>query len=443
MDQSPRDIWGKALAELSRELTPIGYEVWISKLLPDTIDGTSFVLLAPESTVKTTIEHRYLKKIQSALFNATGLNYDVRLILNSQSRDADSSQAGMMQKDTFPSNLKFKYTFNTFVKGKSNELAFAASMAVAESPGQTTYNPLFLYGGVGLGKTHLMHSIGNYILDVDPYMKVLYTSSETLVNDFVTSVRKETMPQFREKYRNVDVLLVDDIQFIIGKEQTQEEFFHTFNTLFFSNKQIVISSDKPPSELKPLEERLISRFGSGLVVDITLPEYETRIAILEKKAEAEQIPIPPEVLQYLARNISTNIRELEGSLNKVIALSKLTKVGISLELAEEAIKDMITGAEKREIDVPFIQDIVAEHFKVTAEEIRSKKRTANLSHARHVAMYLTRKILDLPLTSIGKFFGGRDHSTVVHAIDKISEEIEMNDEFENTIAELEKKVRAG
>lgn len=439
MESPLKELWGQALVDLRQELSPIGYEAWINQLTPRSLAEGVLTLTAPDQTTKQTIEYRYLKKIQTIIKKVTGADYDVVIALGNQAPDGNSNPAVL--DNAFPSHLRARYTFDTFVKGKSNELAFAASIAVAESPGKTTYNPLFLYGGVGLGKTHLMHSIGNYILDIDPTMKVLYTSSETLTNDFITSIRNSNMPQFREKYRNVDVLLVDDIQFLVDKERSQEEFFHTFNALFFANKQIVISSDKPPSELRTLEERLSSRFGSGLVVDITRPDYETRLAILESKAESEKIPIPGEVLQHLARNIASNIRELEGALNKVVAQAKLTKADITIDLAVEAIRGMTVTAEKREIDIPYIQETVAAFYSITPDDIRSKKRTANLSLARHVAMYLTRKILDSQLMSIGKGFGGRDHSTVVHAIDKITEEIDLNPDFENIIAELEKRIR--
>lgn len=443
MDQLALDVWQASLTSLARDISPIGYDIWVNQLRPHKVEGGVFMLLAPDSTVKTTIEHRYLQKIKNTISAVSGKSYDVKIILSDDLSGERRPVLDELPRSSFISNLRTKYIFETFVKGKSNELAFAASMAVAESPGQTTYNPLFLYGGVGLGKTHLMHSIGNHILLIDPYMKVFYTSSESLTNDFVTSIRENKMPKFREKYRNVDVLLVDDIQFLSDKEGTQEEFFHTFNALYFANKQIVISSDKPPSELKTLEERLSSRFGSGLVVDITPPDYETRMAILEKKVEAEQAHVPHEVLRHLAKSITSNIRELEGALNKVNALSKLTKVNITLELAEEAIRGMINENGKREIDIPFIQEIVADYYSISVDEIRSKKRTASLSHARHVAMYITRKMIDVNLTSIGQFYGGRDHSTVCHAIDKITEELEVNPEFENTIVELERRVRGG
>ena len=435
------DLWRKIIEDLEQESSPIGYNTWINRLMPQELTDSTFIIHAPDPVVKQTIEHRYLNKIVSAIKKNTGKVINVELTLNNHKFPDNSISHDKRDKPSANSNLLSRYTFRTFVKGKNNELAFAASMAVAESPGRTNYNPLFLYGGVGLGKTHLMQSIGNYILDFDQNMKIIYTTSENLVNDFVASIRNKDGDAFRNRYRNVDVLMVDDVQFLIDKERSQEEFFHTFNTLFFASKQIVLSSDKHPQDLKSIEERLTSRFGSGLVVDITRPDYETRLAILEKKAEPENIDIPADVLQYLAKNIASNIRELEGALIKVIAQAKLTKSDISLELAAEATKDMTAAAEKPILDIPFIQETVAAHYKVTPDEIRSKKRTAHLSYARHVAMYLTRKTLNLQLTSIGKEFGGRDHSTVCHAIDKLTEEIELNKNLEFELAELEKKLR--
>jgi len=434
-------LWNQIIDDLIKECSPIAYSEWISKLVPHDLSENTFTLISPDWVVKQTVDGRYLPKIVSAIKKITGKTLNVEISLGSQTFSDNKPRSFRGDKTVANTTLLPRYTFNTFVKGKSNELAFAASEAVAESPGQT-YNPLFLYGGVGLGKTHLMHSIGNYIQEFDPYMNIIYTTSENLVNDFVASIRNRDPEQFRNKYRFVDVLMVDDVQFLVDKERSQEEFFHTFNTLFFANKQIVLSSDKPPSELKTLEERLTSRFGSGLVVDITRPDYETRLAILEKKAETEKNPIPSDVLQHLAKNISSNIRELEGALTKVVAKAKLTKTDITLELAVEATRDVTSAAEKRELDIPLILESVASRYGVTPDEIRSKKRTASLSHARHVAMFLTRKIMNLQLTSIGKEFGGRDHSTVVHAIDKITEEIELNMEFENELVELEQKIRA-
>ena len=436
-----QDLWNKIYKDVEEQVSPVAFETWISKLVPIELTNTSFILSAPDDVAKQTMDGRYISKIISAIKQKTGRNLDVEIILDPMAYPKNTDTTKHSVKTVTNTTILPRYTFKTFVKGKSNELAFEASCAVAESPGRTSYNPLYLYGGVGLGKTHLMHSIGNYILEFDPYQKIIYTTSENLVNDFVFAIRNREDKQFREKYRNVDVLMVDDVQFLIEKERSQEEFFHTFNALYFANKQIVLSSDRLPSELKTLEERLTSRFGSGLVVDITRPDYETRLAILENKAEKESIPIPIEVLQHLAQSIASNIRELEGVFTKVVAQAKLTKSNINVEMAEKIVNDMNNAAERRELDIHLIIEFAAAHYNFTIEEIKSKKRTAPLAQARHVAMFLARKIMNDRLTSIGKDFGGRDHSTVINAYNKINEQIEKNAPFLNELDELESKIR--
>ena len=345
-------------------------------------------------------------------------------------------------------NLNPRYTFETFVVGKNNNFAHAASLAVAESPGEV-YNPLFLYGGVGLGKTHLMHSIAHFILERDPKKKVLYVTSEAFTNELIESLKSGKtgnelpMTAFREKYRNVDVLLIDDIQFIIGKESTQEEFFHTFNHLHVSGKQIIISSDKPPKDIETLEARLRTRFEWGLIADISAPDYETRMAILKKKIESDQLEryhIPEDVLQFIAANIKSNIRELEGSLNKLIALYKLKNEEINIALAAEALKDLISPDENRKITPELIIDTVSEHFGVSVTDLKSASRDARTTNARHIAMFLCRTMTDTPLKTIGSLLGGRDHSTVKHGVDKMSKDMENNDSLKNTINIIKKKI---
>ena len=339
-------------------------------------------------------------------------------------------------------HLNPKYTFDTFVVGSNNKFAQAASLAVAESPGEA-YNPLFIYGGAGLGKTHLMHSIGHYILENNKDSKVLYVTSEEFTNELIETIRNgnnTAMTKFREKYRNIDVLLVDDIQFIIGKESTQEEFFHTFNSLHSAKKQIIISSDKPPKDMEILEERFRSRFEWGLIADITLPDYETRMAILHKKEELDGYNISEDVIQYIANNIKSNIRELEGAFNKVVAFAKLEKREIDLELAEQALKDIISPDEKKVITPEYIISMVAEHFSVTAADICGNKRNSKIVVPRQVAMYLCREIISTPLKSIGKSLGNRDHTTVMHGIEKIEHEISVDDNLKNTVEILKKKI---
>jgi len=436
------NMWERVLAILKRETMSISFNTFIMPLVPITVEDEFFIVLANDEVAKESVERRYSKIIEKVISEVCNTNFYLKVVLK---EDLDQNKTGIIRPKKLvannSSNLKPKYVFENFIKGKSNELAFAASVAIAEAPGETAYNPLFIYGGVGLGKTHLMHSIGNHILQNENRTKVLYTTSENMTNEFITAIRVHKMPEFRDKYRNVDVLLIDDIQFLSDKEGTQEEFFHTFNELFFANKQIVISSDRPPIELKTLEERLRTRFGSGLIVDITLPDYETRTAILEKKADLERINIPREVLQLISKSISSNIRELEGAFNKITAQAKLTKKQISLELAEQALLDMVNDNVARKITPLLIQEIVGAYYNISKEEIISKKRTATLTYVRHISMFLMRKILDESLVDIGDYHGGRHHSTVVHAVNQVAEQCETSDEFKATLFELENRIR--
>lgn len=326
--------------------------------------------------------------------------------------------------------------------GGNNKFAHAASLAVAESPGEI-YNPLFIYGGVGLGKTHLMHSIAHFILEQNPETKVLYATSEEFTNELIEAIRNSNntaMTKFREKYRNIDVLLIDDVQFIIGKESTQEEFFHTFNTLHSSKKQIIISSDKPPKDMEILEDRIRSRFEWGLIADISTPDYETRMAILRKKEEMDGYNIDEEVIKYIASNIKSNIRELEGSLNKLMAFANLENREINLTLAEQVLKDIISPDDKKIITPEYIISTVAEHFNVSESDITGSKRSSKIVLPRHIAMYLCREMIDIPLASIGKLMGNRDHTTVRHGVEKIEDNIKTSESLENTIHILKKKI---
>jgi chromosomal replication initiator protein len=337
-------------------------------------------------------------------------------------------------------NLIPRYVFDEFVVGNSNRLAHAASLAVSESPAKA-YNPLFIYGGVGLGKTHLMHAIGHYILSQNKNAKVYYVSSEKFTNELINSIRDDKNEEFRNKYRTVDVLLVDDIQFIAGKERTQEEFFHTFNALHEANKQIIVSSDRPPKEIPTLEDRLRSRFEWGLITDIQPPDFETRIAILKKKSERDKVDIPSEVFEFIATKIKSNIRELEGALNRVIAYSTLTKREVDISLVNEALKDIFSSTHMRKIDVDLIKSIVAEYFNIKFEDFESKKRTRQIAYPRQIAMYISRELTDLSLPKIGEEFGGRDHTTVIHAYEKISSEIHESYEFKNKIEGIIKEIK--
>ena len=339
-------------------------------------------------------------------------------------------------------NLNPKYRFDTFVVGSNNKFAHSAALAVAESPGDT-YNPLYIYGGAGLGKTHLMHSIGHFVLKQNQNMKVLYVTSEQFTNEVINSIRSGNaadMTKLREKYRTVDVLLIDDIQFIIGKESTQEEFFHTFNVLHAAEKQIIISSDKPPKEMETLEERFRSRFEWGLIADIQPPDYETRMAILQKNAENFRKKIGDEVFSYVATNIKSNIRELEGAFNKIIAFSKLNNVEINLEMAQEALKDIIYPDKQKEVNPTLIINVVAEHFGVNPEDITSKKRNSEFVQARQVVMYLCRSMTDTSYQNIGKLLGKKDHTTIIHGVNKITEELKNNEDLRNKVETIKKKI---
>ena len=338
------------------------------------------------------------------------------------------------------SSLNPKYTFDTFVTGGSNRFAHAAALAVAENPGKV-YNPFFMYGGVGLGKTHLMHAIGNSVLKSHPHMRVLYVSSEQFTNEIIQSIQKGQAEAFRQKYRNIDVLLVDDIQFISGKTSTQEEFFHTFNTLHDAQKQIILSSDRPPREVQKLEDRLRSRFEWGLITDIQAPDLETRIAILKNKALLDHYDVPNDVMVYIASRIDSNIRELEGALTRVVAYASLIKVPVTTEVVAEALKDVFPQGSTKEVSMEIIESIVASHFGIKVDDLHSKKRTRSIAFPRQIAMYLCRELTDTSLPRIGEFFGGRDHTTVLHACEKISKEKEDNAKLGRTVTELIEEIQ--
>ena len=402
-------------------------------------------MIGPDS--KNFISRKYGIPLKVSIMEIMNRNYDIEFILESQivetksaddSGDASNKNKGQKSGITF---LNPRYTFDTFVVGANNNLAHAASLAVAESPAEI-YNPLFIYGGVGLGKTHLMHSIAHYILEQNPNSKVMYVTSEKFTNELIESIRNvnTTPTEFREKYRNIDVLLIDDIQFIIGKESTQEEFFHTFNTLHESKKQIIISSDKPPKDILTLEERLRSRFEWGLTVDIQSPDYETRMAILKKKEELDGLQIDNEVMKYIATNVKSNIRELEGALTKIVALSRLKKQEVNVTLAEEALKDLISPDNKKQLTPELIVDVIAEHFNLTSNELYSVNKSRNIAFPRQIAMYLCRKLTDFSLSDIGKIMGNRDHTTILHGIDKIEKNIKKDPSMQNTIDVLTKKI---
>lgn len=454
--------WPQIIEHLrvEHELSNVSFSTWIKPLkVYDVINNTVFIMVNMNSSVEY-IEKKYLLPLKVWIAEITGEEYEVSFIsedddrLNEiQNMAVEASQKKRTKSVAERAGLNPKYTFDTFVVGGNNSFAHAVSVAVAESPGQV-YNPLFLYGGVGLGKTHLMHSIAHFILDQNPKKKILYVTSETFTNELIESLKngkssgnESSMTKFREKYRNIDVLLIDDIQFIIGKESTQEEFFHTFNHLHTSGKQIIISSDRPPRDIETLEARLRSRFEMGMLADISSPDYETRMAILQKKIELDKLEkynIPLDVIQYIATNIKTNIRELEGSLNKLIALYRLNnnEGTIDISLAAEALKDIISSDNNREVTPELILDIVAEHFNISIADLKSKKRNAEIANPRQVAMYLMRTMStkELSLKAIGAIFGGKDHSTIKYGIEKVESEMETDETLANTVNIIKKKI---
>lgn len=430
------------------ELSDISYSTWIDPLGFYEVKDNVVTILIPSDQAHALnyISSKYKSFFQVTISEMMNHTYDIAFILEKDANKDNSLNAAAPNYsyniNYENANLNPKYKFDTFVVGSNNKLAHSASLAVAESPGQV-YNPLYIYGGAGLGKTHLMHSIGHFILEQNSDMKVLYVTSENFTNEVIDCIRSGDaikMNKFREKYRTVDVLLIDDVQFIIGKESTQEEFFHTFNTLHSAGKQIILSSDKPPKDMETLEERFRSRFEWGLITDIQPPDYETRMAILKKNAEIYHKEIDNEVLKYIAENIKSNIRELEGAFNKIIAFSKLNKVDINLAYAEEALKDVIYPDKPKEITPSLIIDIVSEHFGVNPEDITSKKRNSEFVLPRQVVMYLCRELTDTSLTNIGKLLGKKDHTTVIHGINKITEEINSNEDLKNKIEVIKKKI---
>ncbi|KIL53198.1 chromosomal replication initiator protein DnaA [Jeotgalibacillus campisalis] len=421
------DLWNIALEHIEKKISKPSYETWLKSTKAFSLKRDTLTITAPNEFARDWLEGHYAPLISGVLKDVTGEELNVKFIIPQNQNQDDFNFAIQPKKpvkdddqqEWSQSMLNPKYTFDTFVIGSGNRFAHAASLAVAEAPAKA-YNPLFIYGGVGLGKTHLMHAIGHYVLEHNSSAKVVYLSSEKFTNEFINSIRDNKAVDFRNKYRNVDVLLIDDIQFLAGKEQTQEEFFHTFNTLHEESKQIVISSDRPPKEIPTLEDRLRSRFEWGLITDITPPDLETRIAILRKKARAEGLDIPNEAMLYIANQIDSNIRELEGALIRVVAYSSLVSKDINADLAAEALKDIMPSSKPKVITILDIQKVVGEHFSIKLEDFKAKKRTKTVAFPRQIAMYLSREMTDFSLPKIGEEFGGRDHTTVIHAHEKIS-----------------------
>ncbi len=458
-----RVLWDAALDIIRTELNTPTFKTWFEHAEPLGLDGEVLIVGASNSWGRDWLESRYSGLLAASLTQVAGTPMGVRFVVRGEDAAPSHEHMSITEveepaaepvvlatveavetqrvKEASEGEFTRRYTFDTFVMGASNRFAHAAALAVAEAPG-TAYNPLFIYGGVGLGKTHLLQSIGHYVRMHYPHMKVKYVSTEQLVNDFIESVQDSRRTEgFRRQYRTNDVLLVDDIQFLIGKEKTQDEFFHTFNTLHEAGKQIVLSSDRPPKDLKPLEERLVSRFEMGLITDIQPPELETRIAILRKKVEAGGIPVPADVLTFIADRISSNIRELEGALIRVIAYSSLTRHPIDLDLAESVLKDIFPERTLRPISIASIQQEVCKFYGIGMAELTGNKRSQNIVYPRQIAMYLARELTDLSLPRIGAEFGGRDHTTVIHATAKIQKLLSQQREVYNQIQSLTNLVR--
>ncbi len=424
MQSELNEILKKAKELLKDEMTKISYDTWFKNLEIDSKVGNTYILKATSTFQKDSIENRYGDLVLNTFKYVTNSECEVKVIIEADSEESSENSANSTI-DTMPSSsnacLNPKYTFDTFVVGNNNRFAHAAALAVAEAPA-TSYNPLFLYGGVGLGKTHLMHAIGNEVIRNNKESNVLYVTSEKFTNQLINAIKDNKNEPFRNKYRNVDILLIDDIQFIAGKERIQEEFFHTFNTLHENGKQIILSSDRPPKEIKLLEDRLKSRFEWGLIADISNPDYETRLAILRKKAQQDDIVIDDLILSNIATKIDTNIRELEGVLNKMIATASLTNTPLTMEMAEKAINDVVSQKEKI-VSPEYIQETVAKYFNLSAKDLKSSKRSNDLAYPRQIAMFLCRDIAQMQLAKIGESFGKRDHTTVMHACKKIEKEI--------------------
>ena len=451
MEQELQEIWQATLKRIEKKMNKPSFETWLKITRPVSLTDDTLVISVPNDFTRDWLQGRYADLIIETLKDVSNKNYQVHFMtprinednyFDTSSQDSSALRIQKSEKQVFNSFswLNPKYTFDTFVIGLSNRFAHAASLAVSEAPSRA-YNPLFIYGGVGLGKTHLMHAIGHHVLESTPAYRVLYISSEKFTNEFINSIRDNKTVEFRNKYRNIDVLLIDDIQFLAGKEQTQEEFFHTFNSLHENNKQIIISSDRPPKEIPTLEDRLRSRFEWGLITDIQSPDLETRIAILRKKSFSEKISIDDDVMLYIANNIMTNIRELEGAFIRVIAFSSLTQRKIDVILAEEALKAILVKPDKPKfITIEKIQQETAKYFSLKIEELKAKKRTQNVALPRQIAMYLSRELTDSSLPKIGEEFGGRDHTTVMHAHKKINTDLRDNRQLKASIEHIIGKI---
>lgn len=439
-------VWNKILALIEPEVTNVAFTTWFQDITPLMLEGNTLTLSVSNDLILSTIKRRYFDLIQNALNDVAGEGYQINLVVGDRYEPAESvpqpPATDNISKNKVKENFYInpKYTFDTFVVGNSNHFAHAAAVAVAEAPAQT-YNPLFLYGDSGLGKTHLMHAIANYAKTMNPDAKIVYISSEKFTNELIQAISTRTTPQFRSKYRNADILLIDDIQFLAGKEMAQEEFFHTFNDLYNANKQIVLTSDRLPREINTLEDRLRTRFESGLIGDIKPPDYETRIAILQKKASQYDIEVPYDVYCYMADNIKSNIRELEGALTRIISYARITGKKLDLPLAEEALRSVIEQKGVVRITAKSINEVVSKYYNIPIEDIKGKRKTQDIADARQVAMYLCRTLTDMSFVVIGKEYGGRHYTTVMHAVDNIEASIKNNSEVASAVETMTKQLK--
>ncbi|GAB1400554.1 chromosomal replication initiator protein DnaA [Aminivibrio sp.] len=441
MDNEVKQLWENLLEEASSALPAGSSDLWLKTCIPTALSGGTLILDVPNVFVKEQISSRFLKDL-SKIFKEKFAGETIDLRVGAETKKDEQKRAERAASSTLSESrdgLNPSYVFSSFVVGKSNRLGHAASLAVAETPGEA-YNPLFIWGGVGLGKTHLMHAIGHYALDRNPNLKVTYVSSEKFINEFIQSIKNNKTQEFKSKYRSVDVLLIDDIQFLGNKGSSQEEFFHTFNQLHVSNKQIVICSDRPPKDIQSIEDRLVSRFEWGLVTDIQSPDLETRIAVLQKKAQLRHFDISDDVINFLALNIPSNIRELEGALNRVVACAELSSEPINEENAAEWLKDIIRKDIRGPVSIDAIQHTVGEFFNMPVDELLSTKRTSDIALARQIAMYLARKLTETSLQQIGLSFRKKDHTTVLHAHRKITQMIKEQPRIKQIVDTIEAKL---
>jgi chromosomal replication initiator protein len=449
-----KQVWRAALGELQVSLSPANYETWLRDTVLVDVDDHRFRIAVPNGFAKDWLETRYRSLISQTLARIVGYSVQVEFVVNAIEAPAHTGNgsspaatpvrvepARVGGEGGGTTNINPRYTFTNFIVGSANRLAHAASLSVAERPGHA-YNPLFLYGGVGLGKTHLMHAIGNQVIAKFPRKRVVYATSEKFTNEFITSIQQGKIDEFRARYRRIDLLLIDDIQFIADKERTQEEFFHTFNAIHEDGKQIVLSSDRPPKAILTLEERLRSRFEWGLIADLTAPDLETRIAILRAKAEEGAVPITSDVIEFIARKVVSNIRELEGALNRIVAYASMGAMPISIELAQAVLSNVLYNPKKRQVTPERIAKAVADYYGVQMDALRGQKRDKGIVMPRQIAMFLMREETDVSLLRIGAELGGRDHSTVLHACDKITRESAVNDELRREIAAVRELIYA-